>query len=108
MKTPTELPVFGSGSAKYEAKTVPSGPIDTHGSLARAAEPPEFTVAPGIGMSVQVLPPSVLTPATMPREPPLDQRSCCQTPTKCFGLLGSTAIYGSTWLLRETVPDWPE
>src|SRR5215216_5240035 len=61
---------------------------------------------PGIGTCCQLLPPLVLTPATSPRAPPLDQRSCCQIPTTLLGLVGFTSIHGSTSLFRKTVPDW--
>src|SRR5215217_9541597 len=61
---------------------------------------------PGIGTCCQLLPPLVLTPATSPRAPPLDQRSCCQIPTTLLESVGLTSIQGSTSLLRYTVPDW--
>src|SRR5215207_8607700 len=61
---------------------------------------------PGIGTCCQLLPPLVPTPATSPRAPPLDQRSCCQIPTTLAGLVGLTSIQGSTSLFRYTVPDW--
>src|SRR5436190_9638279 len=51
-------------------------------------------------------PPLVLTPATKPRAPPLDQRSCCQMPTTRAEFVGSTSTQGSTSLLANSVPDW--
>jgi hypothetical protein len=56
---------------------------------------------------VQLEPPLKLTPATSPRAPPFDHRSCCQMPTMLSPSVGFTSIQGSTSLCRNTVPDWP-
>ena len=55
----------------------------------------------------QLAPPFMVTPATSPREPPFDQRSCCQTPIMLFAFVGLTSIQGSTSLPMYTVPLWP-
>jgi hypothetical protein len=56
---------------------------------------------------VQLAPPFIVTPATFPREPPFDQRSCCQTPIMLSAFAGLTSIHGSTSLLMYAVPLWP-
>src|SRR4051794_23497981 len=56
---------------------------------------------------VQFEPPFVLTPATWPREPPFDQRSCCHAPTMLPWFAGLTSIQGSTSLFGTLVPVWP-
>src|SRR3954469_17889865 len=77
----------------------------THGSLYRwYGETATAALRPGIGATDQLTPPSVLTPATMPRAPLPVKRSCCQTPTTCRGSVGSTATCGSTSLLGCGVP----
>src|SRR5215212_10283528 len=106
-------PLGSSASAIWWA--VPSGPKDTHGSVARVAsgsvEPAQ--VLHGIGATaVQVAPPSVERPVPRPFEPPSVQRSCCQTPTRLFGFVGLTATHGSTSALTKTSPGggpplWP-
>ncbi len=53
---------------------------------------------------LQVAPPLKLTPATLPREPPLDQRSCCQKATMLSGSLGFTSSQGSISLSGKLVP----
>ncbi len=58
-------------------------------------------------LRVQVCPPSKVAALTIPFEPPLDHRSCCQTPIRCWGLVGSIAIDGSTSALGKTVPPRP-
>ena len=40
----------------------------------------------------------------MPFEPPFDQRSCCHTPTRCAGFVGSTATDGSTSTPAKFIP----
>src|SRR5437867_10150817 len=55
-------------------------------------------------LCTQVRPPSSDAPLTRPRAPPFDQRSCCQTPTRLFGLRGLTEIMGSTSVLTYSVP----
>src|SRR4029450_802230 len=72
----------------------------------RAACPPGNTLILGITTCCQLVPPLRLTPATRPRAPPLDQRSCCQMPAMLSGSVGLTSIHGSTSLLRTTVPAW--
>src|SRR4051812_11799770 len=67
----------------------------THGSLARSYCPPLHFVN-GAWLTAQVWPPSNVAAASRPTDPPLDQRSCCQTPTRCIGLVGSIAANGST------------
>ena len=74
---------------------MPSGEMVTHGSEAREKSPPVQRVN-GAERCVQVRPPSTDTPVMFPRAPPFDQRSCCQTPIRRFGLVGSTATIGST------------
>src|SRR4051812_46061506 len=89
----------GAGSqARVLANRVPVGPNDTHGSVARASGPPVVRDTPGSGVAVQWLPWSSLTPTTMPRAPPLDHRSCCQTPTRLLARVGLAATNGSTWV----------
>src|SRR6185295_18275165 len=79
------------------AYAVPSGPIETHGSVARSyATPPGAQALKGSGVSLHVAPPSVEKPATRPRAPPSDHRSCCHAPIRFPGSAGLTAIDGST------------
>ena len=85
-------------SARLIWCTVPFGENDSHGSEARSNVPPEHSVIPGIATDVHDVPPFMLTPATSPREPPSDQRSCCQKPATSFGFTGLTAIHGSVSL----------
>src|SRR5207302_2517751 len=66
-------------------------------------EPPRQRVN-GTVFGAQVCPPSKLTALTMPLAPPLDQRSCCHAPIRCFGSVGSTATDGSTSELRKISP----
>src|SRR5919198_5651908 len=54
------------------------------------------------------LPPFVLTPATRPREPPSDQRSCCHVATMLSGCIGFTSTHGSTSVLAKFLPVCPE
>ena len=42
----------------------------------------------------------------MPLAPPLDQRSCCQLPTRLLASARLTSTHGSTSALRYTVPVW--
>ena len=58
--------------------------------------------------SLHELPPFVLTPATRPRDPPSDQRSCCHVATMLSGLVGFTSTQGSTSVLAKFVPVCPE
>src|SRR5262245_33856952 len=88
-KTPLGISGDGEWNSRPATYTSPLGANVTHGSLVRWAIPPEAWVMLGMTTFVQWLPPSVLTPATSPRAPPLDQRSCCQMPTRCCGLVGS-------------------
>lgn len=66
--------------------------------------PAAHSVSPGTGTIDQEIPPSKLTPATLPRAPPLDHRPCCQKATMLSGLTGLTSTQGSTSLSRKTVP----
>src|SRR5215510_1030637 len=86
---------------------MPFGAKDSHGSVARCNVPPEHSVIPGMTTDCHVVPPSKLTPATSPRDPPSDQRSCCQNATMLFGFVGVTSTHGSTSLFRKTVR-WPD
>src|SRR5262249_41846411 len=86
---------------------MPFGAKDSHGSVARCNVPPEHSVIPGTTTDCHVVPPSKLTPATSPRDPPSDQRSCCQNATMLFGFVGFTSTHGSTSLFRNTVR-WPD
>src|SRR5215472_3866892 len=45
---------------------------------------------------VQLAPPLVETTFVRPLAPPSFHRSCCTLPTRCIGLVGSTATWGST------------
>jgi hypothetical protein len=74
---------------------VPSGPTDTHGSLAESAVPPVQAVRPGIWLRRHVLPPSCDHPMRSLREAMLPPRSCCQVPMRFRGCAGLTAIAGS-------------
>src|SRR6266536_4064046 len=58
--------------------------------------------------SVHDWPPSLLTPATSPRAPPSDQRSCCQLATMLLASVGFTSTQGSTSVLAKFVPVCPE
>src|SRR5438876_643682 len=79
--------------------------METHGSLYRwYAGLATAPLRPGIAALDHVVPPSLLTPATMARAPLPVKRSCCQTPTTCSGLEGSMATCGSTSLLICGVP----
>src|SRR5262249_15696613 len=86
---------------------MPFGAKDSHGSVARCNVPPEHSVIPGMTTDCHVVPPSKLTPATSPRDPPSDQRSCCQNATMLSGFVGFTSTHGSTSLFRNTVR-WPD
>src|SRR6516162_3836934 len=90
------LPLLSIFASMLLTNSVPVGPNETQGSAARSKLPPEALVMPGTTTSVQLCPPSKLTPATIPWAQPRVQRSCCQTPTRWFGLVGSTAKRGST------------
>src|SRR5262249_60664506 len=61
------------------------------------ATPPGARGGPGL----------VQSPATGPRPPPFDHRSCCQPPTMLLELSGLTATIGSTSLFGTLVPGWP-
>src|SRR5262249_32260425 len=85
----------------------------TQGSVARLKNPAEPDCAPAQmencgwpAASVQDAPPFVDTTLVRPLEPPSFQRSCCTLPTRCMGLVGSTAMSGSTsssgWLKRPS------
>src|SRR2546423_14538116 len=53
---------------------------------------------------VHVRPPSSDMPVNIPLAPPVDQRSCCQTPTTLFAFRGLSATIGSTSALTYSVP----
>src|SRR5262245_53784323 len=61
-----------------------------------------------LGMTTwdQLAPPSMLTPATSPRAPPFDQRSCCQVATMLLAFAGLTSTQGSTVLSGKSRPTW--
>src|SRR6266851_4002429 len=75
-------------ASRPTAYAVPSGPMETQGSEARSYGAPVNGSRMALGahalkgrvLSPQVLPPLDENPATRPRAPPFDQRSCCQTP----------------------------
>src|ERR1700687_3180851 len=54
---------------------------------------------------LQVRPPSSDTAVNNPSAPPVDQRSCCQTPTMLLALRGLSATIGSTSALTYSVPN---
>src|SRR5690348_14989905 len=56
--------------------SVPSGPKLSQGSVARSNSPPAHLLIPGIVTCCQLVPPSRVTLATRPRDPPPDHRSC--------------------------------
>src|SRR5215207_5020401 len=86
---------------------VPSGEIATHGSEARSKSPPLAGVPPVQfedlvrALIVQLAPPSRLVALTLPSDPPLFHRSCCQAPMMTSGFDGSTITWGSTSLLTN-------
>src|SRR5918994_1195600 len=92
---------------------VPSGEIATHGSEARSKFPPLAGVPPVQfedlvrGLIVQLAPPSRLVALTLPSDPPLFHRSCCQVPMMTSGFDGSTITWGSTSLLTNSVAGTP-
>src|SRR4029453_2712545 len=85
----------------------PSEAMATHGSDARSKFPPLAGVPPVQfedlvrGLIVQDAPPSRLGAVTLPSDPPLFQRSCCQAPMMTSGFDGSTITWGSTSLLTN-------
>src|SRR6266498_4022043 len=90
-------------------KSLPLGAKESQGSDARRyALFPEQTDSFGITTEFQDWPPSLLTPATSPREPPSDQRSCCQVATMLSAFVGFTSTQGSTSVLAKFVPVCPE
>src|SRR3954447_8487709 len=68
----------------------------THGSEERRYRPPVHSETPRGIVSLQLLPPFLVTPARRPREPPLLQRSCCQPAISRPGSDGSAATHGSS------------
>ena len=52
------------------------------------------------------MPPLSEKPLRLPLAPPLDQRSCCQLPTRLLASARLTSTHGSTSALRYTVPVW--
>src|SRR5262249_3074328 len=56
---------------------------------------------------VQLVPPLMLTPATRPRDPPFDHRSCCQPPPMSLELRGLTPTIGWPSLFGTLVTGWP-
>src|SRR3989442_9031238 len=73
-----------------------------------SSTPPEHLLMFGMTTRFHVLPPLWVTPATRPLAPPLDQRSCCHTPTMFLGFVGFTSTHGSTSALRKFVPGSPK
>src|SRR5215212_4069319 len=89
---------------------VPSGPADSHGSVAESAVPPVHTVRPGIVLRFHVLPPSNDDPIRSLRA--VKPRSCCQVATMFRGFDGLTVIAGSisspaTWVSSRAAPGQP-
>ena len=82
---------------------LPSVSNVTQGSDARSStgSPPEHSLN-AAKLSVQVSPPSKELAATRPRAPPLDQRSCWNTPMRLAGFVGLTATNGSTSAVAGT------
>jgi hypothetical protein len=58
-----------------------------------------------LGLIVHVTPPSELDAVTIPRDPPLLQRSCCQAPSSLRPSAGFTETQGSISLFTKLVPD---
>src|SRR4029453_15670327 len=92
---------------------VPSGEMATHGSEARSKFPPLAGVPPGQlgglvwGLIVHVAPPLRLVALTLPSDPPLFHRSCCQAPMMMSGFDGSTITWGSTSLFTNWTAGTP-
>ena len=68
---PNSAPMSGSVTRLIACST-PSGPNEIHGSDERWKRPPVQRVSLGTARCVHVAPPSVLTVAVMPFEPPLE------------------------------------
>jgi hypothetical protein len=93
---------------------------DTQGSVARSKSPPLAALPPVhrlnlacpvsgawlIGGIVQLVPPLSEKALRFPLAPPLDQRSCCQLPTRLSASARLTSTHGSTSAFRNTVPVW--
>src|SRR5207302_1378173 len=95
------FPDMSNASASWCA--VPSGENEIHGSLARSYLPPvqreNFA-----DVVAQVFPPSKETLLVIPRAPPFEYRSCCQSPIRFEGFAGFTAKDGSASALGKKVP----
>src|SRR4029453_19902 len=72
----TSIPVDTRSNAWLTNQRSPVGPKLNQGSVARWNDPPSQIVTPGMTTCVQGVPPSFVTLATSPREPPPSQRSC--------------------------------
>src|SRR3954470_13929158 len=85
---------------------MPSGPIETHGSVARSyGSPPATQMLNGSACcEPHVAPPSNDAPDISACAPPFDQRSCCQTAIWLAVLAGLTALNGSTSVFGKFVP----
>src|SRR3989442_5341115 len=73
-----------------------------------ASTPQELFLLLGMPPLFHAPPPLWVPPATRPLAPPLDQRSCCHTPTMFLGFVGFTSTHGSTSALRKFVPGSPK
>ena len=92
------------GSEKKYA--VPSSPNAVQGSVERWNGPPVHLEISRGTLVFQVAPPSTLTPARRPLEPPLLHRSCCTPVNRWPAVVGSTAIHGSIAEAGKLVPGW--
>src|SRR4029450_1135294 len=92
---------------------VPSGEMATHGSEARSKFPPFAGVPPVqledlvCALIVQFAPLLRLVALTMPSDPPLFHRSCCQASMMMSGFDGSTITWGSTSLFTNWTAGTP-
>src|SRR5439155_502129 len=84
---------------RLPARTGVGGPGEHGGALEREIAGDALW---GDEVAGRLPPPFRLTPATSPRDPPSDQRSCCQKATMLFGFVGFTSTQGSTSELRKT------
>src|SRR5215213_4136237 len=88
---------------------VPSGPVDTHGSLVRSSGPPVQREMPGTSTVFQVAPPSCVTATTLLSAPPsTTKRSCCHTAIALRGSFGFTANEGSASASNVGSPGTPQ
>src|SRR5207245_5621088 len=94
-RAPNGVVGFMGSTASDMKKAVPSCAKSTQGSDARLNAPPVQSVTPvGIEL-VQLLPASLETTPTVPREPPSSHRSCWWPTRRRSALVGSAATHGS-------------